>query len=68
MTPASAVTVCWPNTTTPFTSSAFIGMRPYKSILPLLGIQFHTTSTFHNFSSQISGMYGIGIRDAVADP
>ena len=65
MTTASAITVRPPNTTTPFTSSAFIGIQPYKSIQPLtlLGIQFHTSSTFHKFQvrylecmGQVSGM------------
>ena len=34
VTPVSAETVYRPNTTTPFTSSAFSGIRPYTSIQP----------------------------------
>ena len=50
MTPASAETVHRPhNTTTPSTSSAFIGIRPYSSIQPPLGIQLDTSSIFHKF-------------------
>ena len=50
MTPASAETVHRPhNTTTPSTSSAFIGIRSYTSIQPLLGAQFHTSCIFYKF-------------------
>ena len=50
MTPASAETVHRPhNTTTPSTSSAFIGIRSYTSIQPSLGAQFHTSCIFYKF-------------------
>ena len=58
MTPASAETVHRPhNTTTPSTSSAFIGIWPDTSIQPPLGIQCHT-SIFCSFQSNIWNVWG----------
>ena len=47
--PALAETIDRPNTTKTSTSLVFIGIQPYTSNQPLLGIQSHKSSIFHKF-------------------